>query len=242
MNERNLAAWNERAMNERNLSARKASVMNESGRSSSPVRGIEAAVRVATLRVVTCVGIVASLAVGALAARTLAQTNSGETFSPFSVRGGTSLGGMRDAVGAPPDSVKVAALAADTAASAPASALMLAARDLTFVAAASLPPGATQAMLRTDPETGGIERFIRFPAGLEIAAHWHSASETVLLLEGDLTFAMEGENKVLAPGSYCFVPARTVHEARIGPAGALIYQRTAGPPDRHLVSEEGSPK
>jgi mannose-6-phosphate isomerase-like protein (cupin superfamily) len=216
--------------------------MNKSNPLSAPSRRVEGAARVVALLVAMCVVTATSLAVGALAAPAFAQTNVGDSLSPFSVRAGTNLGGMRDAVGVSADSVKVAAPAAGTAASAAVSALMLAARDLTFVAAASLPPGATHAMLRTDPETGGIERFIHFPAGLEIAAHWHSASETVVLLEGELTFAMDGEKKALAPGSYCFIPARTVHAAAIGPAGAVIYQRMGGPSDRHLVSEEGSPK
>lgn len=209
--------------------------MNKSNPSLAPSSRIEpAAARIATLRLVMVVGIGASLAVGALAARALAQTNAGGTFSPFSVRAGTSFAGMSDTVGPAVDSAGAAA--------GPAAALMLAARELTFVAAASLPPGATHAMLRRDPETGGIEHFIRFPAGVEIAAHWHSSSETVLLLEGEATVAIEGEKKVLAPGSYCFFPARTVHTAWIGAAGAVIYLRTGGPPDRHLVSEEGPPK
>jgi mannose-6-phosphate isomerase-like protein (cupin superfamily) len=210
--------------------------MNESNPSLAPSSRIEAAAaRVATLRLVMVVGIAASLAVGALSARALAQTNAGDSFSPFSMGAGTRFLGMSDTVGP-------AVASAGAGAGTSASALMLAARELTFVAAASLPPGATHAMLRTDPETGGIEHFIRFPAGVEIAAHWHSSSETVLLLEGEATVAIEGEKKVLAAGSYCFFPARTVHTAWIGAAGAVIYLRTGGPPDRHLVSEEGPPK
>jgi len=217
--------------------------MNESNPSLAPSSRIEpAAARIATLRLVMVVGIAASLTVGALSARALAQTNAGDSFSPFSMGAGTRFGGMSDMVGPAVDSAGAFARAARTAASASVSALMLAARELTFVAAASLPPGATHAMLRTDPETGGIEHFIRFPAGVEIAAHWHSSSETVLLLEGEATVAIEGEKKVLAAGSYCFFPARTVHTAWIGAAGAVIYLRTGGPPDRHLVSEEGPPK
>jgi quercetin dioxygenase-like cupin family protein len=104
-------------------------------------------------------------------------------------------------------------------------------------AAPGLPEGATQALLRTDPATGGIERLVLFPAGTHIGAHWHTAAECVVVLEGSARLKVGDTTTELGPGSYAWIPARTIHEAWIGEGGAGIFQRYTATPDRRAPEE-----
>jgi quercetin dioxygenase-like cupin family protein len=108
---------------------------------------------------------------------------------------------------------------------------------LRLEAAPGLPEGATQALLRTDPATGGIERLVRFPAGTHIGAHWHAAAECVVVLEGSARLKVGDTTTELGPGSYAWIPARTIHEAWIGEGGAEILQRYTATPDRRAPEE-----
>ncbi len=47
------------------------------------------------------------------------------------------------------------------------------------------PPGAENVFLRQDPQTGGMELLVRYPAGHVFAPHWHSVNERIIVLEGN---------------------------------------------------------
>src|SRR5690242_5858410 len=49
------------------------------------------------------------------------------------------------------------------------------------------PPGSESVVLREDGATGGLELFVRYPAGHVFPAHWHDANERIVLLEGRLS-------------------------------------------------------
>src|SRR5437764_5907064 len=73
------------------------------------------------------------------------------------------------------------------------------------------PPGSESIFLREDPQTGGMELLVRFPAGHVIAPHWHSANERVILAEGRLSVRVgSGAEAFLDPGGFAFLPAKEV--------------------------------
>ncbi len=57
--------------------------------------------------------------------------------------------------------------------------------------------------LYTDPESGAEHWLIRYPAGLQVQRHRHSAAHTIVVLEGRLLV----DGRELGPGSYCHFPA-----------------------------------
>lgn len=49
-------------------------------------------------------------------------------------------------------------------------------------------------------------------AGAEISPHWHSeATEAFYILDGSLSFSIDGNEQTLGPGDHVFVPPRVVH-------------------------------
>ncbi len=130
-----------------------------------------------------------------------------------------------------------AARAGSDAAAAPEAAIVRLRADLVFAAAPGLPEGATQALLRSDPATGGIERFVRFPAGLHIGAHWHSAGERVVVVQGSIMLRIGDATKELGAGSFAWIPPRTIHEAWVDTSGATVFQIFTATPDRRAPEE-----
>jgi quercetin dioxygenase-like cupin family protein len=61
-------------------------------------------------------------------------------------------------------------------------------------------------LLHTDAATGGMELWVRFPAGHVIAPHWHDSNERIIVLEGQLTVG----DSVLNTGGFAYLPAKEV--------------------------------
>ena len=61
-------------------------------------------------------------------------------------------------------------------------------------------------LLHIDAATGAEHYVIRYPAGLGVRAHRHTAGHTVIVLEGHL----EVNDQVIGPGGYCHFPAGEV--------------------------------
>lgn len=72
------------------------------------------------------------------------------------------------------------------------------------------PPGSESVFLRQDPQTGGMELLVRFPAGHVIAPHWHESNERILVLEGQLTLKRDAADAKIETGGYAFLPAKEV--------------------------------
>jgi quercetin dioxygenase-like cupin family protein len=49
--------------------------------------------------------------------------------------------------------------------------------------------------------------------------HTHATETAHIILEGEMTLAMDGQTHTFRAGERCDVPAGTVHAARMGPAG-----------------------
>ena len=97
-------------------------------------------------------------------------------------------------------------------------------------------------ILHVDPRTSATKLMIRVPNHFHVPKHWHTANETHTILSG--TFIMEhvaGQRHELGPGSFNYVPSKTVHEAWTKPdEGAVLFITVDGAWDVNWV--EGPPK
>ena len=98
------------------------------------------------------------------------------------------------------------------------------------------PAGIRNAPIATDPETGGPTYLARFPAGSEFAPHWHTYTETVVVLEGAVDIVMGGNRYTATAGSYVIIPAKAHHAWYThDDADVVLLARRDGPADFHFV-------
>ncbi|HEY8563458.1 MAG TPA: DUF4440 domain-containing protein [Pyrinomonadaceae bacterium] len=99
--------------------------------------------------------------------------------------------------------------------------------------------GARRAVVGTDAATGGETYYAWFPAGSLFKLHWHASPEYAVVLRGKVTALLGTEKRLLAPGDYLFVPARTNHGWQIE-AGedAYLLIRRDGPADFNFVEKQ----
>jgi len=94
------------------------------------------------------------------------------------------------------------------------------------------PKGSESVTLREDSKTGATELLARYPAGHVFPPHWHDANERIVLIEGRLAIEGDGENKMLEPGGYAYLPAHQIQRMRcVADTRCSFY-----------VSWDGSPK
>ena len=97
-------------------------------------------------------------------------------------------------------------------------------------------------ILHVEPTTKATKLMIRVPKNFHVPKHWHTANETHTVISG--TFIMQhvaGQRHELGPGSFNYVPSKTVHEAWTKPdEGTLLFITVDGPWDVNWV--EGPPK
>jgi len=98
------------------------------------------------------------------------------------------------------------------------------------------PKGVQTAQLGIDPDNGGPIYYARFPAGSHFDLHWHSRTEYVAVLSGEVTLVLGEESHSLSTGSYIVIPARMNHSWDV-PAGddSVILVRRRGPADFNFV-------
>jgi quercetin dioxygenase-like cupin family protein len=100
-------------------------------------------------------------------------------------------------------------------------------------------PGADGALLREDPQSGGLELFVHYPAGHVFAPHWHSANERIILVEGMMSIQVGSMHKELQPGGYAFLPAKQVQTMSCGAASRCeFYVFWDGKLDNHKATEK----
>lgn len=118
--------------------------------------------------------------------------------------------------------------------------------DLVWVDVPGLPQGSKRTVVRGDAARGPFEAFVRFPDGSELAPHWHTANEFLVIISGSVLFGFgEKADKTKAveygPGSYIYIPGKTPHW--VWAKSELVFlQHYTGPADRHLVSEKANQK
>ena len=99
------------------------------------------------------------------------------------------------------------------------------------------PQGVRTAQLGIDPDNGGPTYYAMFPAGSHFDLHWHTHTEYVAVLGGNVTLVLGEETHSLSPGSYVVIPARMNHSWDVpsGGADAVILVRRRGPADFNFV-------
>ncbi len=99
------------------------------------------------------------------------------------------------------------------------------------------PQGSRTAQLGTDPDSGGPMYYAKFPAGSHFDLHWHTHTEFVVVVSGNVTFVLGEETHSLSPGSYVVIPARMNHSWDVPSGGedSVILVRRRGPADFNFV-------
>jgi quercetin dioxygenase-like cupin family protein len=98
------------------------------------------------------------------------------------------------------------------------------------------PAGYEGVMLRMDPDTGGMDLLVRFPAGHVIAPHWHDSNERIFVAEGQLTLRQDKGDAFLKAGGFAFLPAHDVQRLSCSSnTRCTFYLSWDGKPDSHPV-------
>ena len=87
-----------------------------------------------------------------------------------------------------------------------------------------MPQGCKFAVLQGDPAMKNADIFIKFAANSEIANHYHTSAERMVLISGELEVTYEGEApQLLKPGNYAYGPALKHHSARCGDSPCVLF-------------------
>jgi quercetin dioxygenase-like cupin family protein len=110
-----------------------------------------------------------------------------------------------------------------------------------FGAIPNAPKCFTVAVERGDPNAGPSVLLARFAAGCVAPFHWHTPSETVMVVSGSLELQMKDAKAFVAHhGDYVYMPGRDVHRATcLGSAPCLVFLSSDGIFDIHWVDAAG---
>jgi mannose-6-phosphate isomerase-like protein (cupin superfamily) len=99
------------------------------------------------------------------------------------------------------------------------------------------PVGVQSARQGTDPVTGGITYYAKFPAGSHFDMHWHTHDEFVVVVQGSVTIVLGEESHSVSAGSYIVIPGKLKHSWDVpeGTEDAVIVVRRGGPADFHFL-------
>ena len=99
------------------------------------------------------------------------------------------------------------------------------------------PAGIRNAPISTDPVTGAPTYLARFPAGSQFDLHWHTHTETVVVLQGTVDIVLDGQRYTATEGSYIIIPGKAHHEWHVPNTGdVVLLARRDGPADFHFVA------
>ncbi|HET7709130.1 MAG TPA: cupin domain-containing protein [Sphingomicrobium sp.] len=153
--------------------------------------------------------------------------------------------GQRGAAPADNAAVTEAPAAADKAAAAGPAEPSASDRPVAIAAAAAdlkwggcppgMPEGCQIAVLHGDPAKPDADIFLKVPGGAAIPPHWHTASERIMLVSGQLEVQYKGSAPAtLTPGSYAYGPARLPHRGDCRSATpCILFIAFDLPVDRH---------
>lgn len=112
--------------------------------------------------------------------------------------------------------------------------------DMTFVNIPGMPTCATGAVQSGDPSTGGSIIFGKLAAGCAFPWHWHTPTETLMIVSGVAHAQMkDGSPAVLRAGGFAVMPAKHVHQFRCSTACSLYIHSDAAF-DMHYVDAQGT--
>lgn len=75
----------------------------------------------------------------------------------------------------------------------------------------------------------------------KLPAHHHSNEQAGLLVRGELTFVVGGEQRAVRAGDGWVIPANLVHDAVAGPDGAVVIETWSPPRDDFRELPPGAP-
>ena len=84
------------------------------------------------------------------------------------------------------------------------------------------PGGPEVVVLHTDPKTQATQLMIKMSGDFHVPRHWHSANETHFMLQGKVIFECDGHRAEQGPGSFNYIPAKSVHQAWSKPGPEAI--------------------
>ncbi len=101
------------------------------------------------------------------------------------------------------------------------------------------PLGVQSARQGTDPVTGGITYYAKFPAGSHFDMHWHTHDEFVVVVQGSVTIVLGSQSHSVSTGSYIVIPGKLNHSWDVPEGGedAVIVVRRGGPADFNFLDK-----
>ena len=112
-------------------------------------------------------------------------------------------------------------------------------QNLKFTPIPDMPACASAAILRGNPRSGPAWVLLKLASGCRVPWHWHTANESLLVINGRGTLAMkDGPPLQLAPGAYASLPSRHVHQATCS-RSCLLFNAADAAFDIHYVDAKG---
>ena len=110
-----------------------------------------------------------------------------------------------------------------------------------FTAIPNAPACFTISVEKGDPTKGPSVILAKFAPGCVAPFHWHTPSETVMIVSGSLEAQMkDGKPFVSHRGDYLFMPPRHPHRATCqGTAPCLVFLTSDAAFDIHWINAEG---
>lgn len=110
-----------------------------------------------------------------------------------------------------------------------------------FGPAANAPDCFTISVERGDPSKGASVILAKFTPGCVAPFHWHTPSETVMIVSGALEIQMKGDKPLVAHrGDFAYMPPKHVHRATCtGAAPCLVFLTSDAAFDIHWVDADG---
>jgi quercetin dioxygenase-like cupin family protein len=110
-----------------------------------------------------------------------------------------------------------------------------------FASIPNAPKCFTIAVERGDPGTGPSVILANFAPGCVAPFHWHTPSETVMVVSGSLEVQMKDDKAVAAHhGDFVYMPGHHIHRATcLGSTACKVFLSSSGPFDIHWVDAAG---
>ena len=110
-----------------------------------------------------------------------------------------------------------------------------------FAAVPNAPDCFTVAVEKGDPATGPSVMLAKFAPGCVAPWHWHTPSETVMLVSGSLEVQMKDDKAFVAHhGDFLYLPSHHVHRATCqGAAPCMVFLSSDAAFDVHWVDAAG---
>ena len=104
-----------------------------------------------------------------------------------------------------------------------------------------LPACSTMSAQRGDPFKGGAVLLVKTTPGCTVPWHWHTASESLMIVSGKAKLEMKGDGPAsspLGPGDFAYMPGKHVHQFTCATA-CTFFIVTEAAFDIHYVDKDG---